>query len=61
MKSSKAELLRMRYKYREFILKGKLKVPLSVAKKLLGPDTAYHLYSQLKNSKDDKGEGGKSS
>ncbi len=48
MKTAKAEQIRLQYRYRNLILKGKLKVPLSTAKKLIGPDTAYHLYKDQK-------------
>lgn len=57
MKSLKAEILRKKYKYREYILKGKLKLSIAAAKKLIGPDTAYHLYSKLIKKKDKDGEG----
>jgi len=50
-----SEEIRKRYKYRELILKRKIKVPLKYAKKLIGPDTAYHLYTLMekKNRKYD--------
>ncbi|UOD34203.1 hypothetical protein DSN97_08555 [Deferribacteraceae bacterium V6Fe1] len=47
--SENASFIAKKYKYKEMILKRKLKVNVSVAKKLIGPDCAYHLYSDLKN------------
>jgi len=40
----KALIIRRRYKYREMILKGQISLPPESARKLIGPDTAYHLY-----------------
>ena len=45
MSSEKSEIIRLKYKYRDLILRGKIKLPLQAAKKLIGPDCAYHLYS----------------
>jgi hypothetical protein len=45
MKNDRAELIRLKYKYRELILKKKIKLPHKKASKLIGPDCAYHLYS----------------
>ncbi|MCX8084431.1 MAG: hypothetical protein N3C60_05865 [Calditerrivibrio sp.] len=45
----KAEEIRIKAKYKELILKGKIKLPLEAAKKLTGPDTAYHLYKNQMN------------
>jgi len=41
---SSPEEIRLRYLYRSIILRGKDQLPLEVAKKLVGPDCAYHLY-----------------
>ena len=41
----KAEEIRVRYLYRNLILKEKIKLPYKAAVKLVGPDCAYHLYS----------------
>ncbi len=49
MQNDKAELIRLRYKYRRLIMQGELKLPLEGAVKLIGPDCAYHLYSSLGN------------
>jgi len=43
----KAEKIRIRYLYRRKVLSGDIKVPLGTAKRLVGPDCAYHLYSGL--------------
>ncbi|MBZ4642504.1 MAG: hypothetical protein JG767_113 [Deferribacteraceae bacterium] len=47
--SDKAQLIAKKYKYKELILKKKVKLKTSMVKKLVGPDCAYHLYSFLKN------------
>lgn len=44
VRSIKSELVRKRYLYREMILKGRVSLPHRAAVKLIGPDTAYHLY-----------------
>ena len=43
----KSEEVRIRYKYRELIMKRKIRLPVSAAAKLIGPDCAFHLYSSL--------------
>lgn len=42
-----AEEIRIKYLYRDLILKRKITLPLDAAKKLVGPDCAYHLYSRI--------------
>jgi hypothetical protein len=42
-----AELLRVKYKYRSLIVRGQLRLPLEVTKRLVGPDCAYPLYASL--------------
>jgi len=49
-----AEIIKRQYKLRKLITRKKLNIPLSVAKKLVGPDCAYHLYWQVKTNKDIK-------
>lgn len=39
------DIMRIKYKYRSLIMKGKLNLSLKNAIKLIGPDCAYHLYS----------------
>ncbi|UCG39113.1 MAG: hypothetical protein JSV00_02450 [bacterium] len=41
---AKAETIRIRYLYRSLVLSGRIRVPLRSARKLIGPDCAYHLY-----------------
>jgi hypothetical protein len=40
-----SEEIRLRYLYRRLILGGKIALSLESAKKVIGPDCAYHLYS----------------
>ena len=44
MSKATAEADRIRLEYRRLILLGKLRLPLEEARKLVGPDCAYHLY-----------------
>jgi ABC-type lipopolysaccharide export system ATPase subunit len=44
--NEKAEEIKKKYAYRQMILKGQIKLTRKTAVKLIGPDTAYHLYSQ---------------
>ena len=46
-RSEIAELIRLKYKYRRLVMKGKLNLPPGEAALLIGPDCAYHLYSTL--------------
>jgi hypothetical protein len=50
--SNQSEIIRLQYKYRRLIQKGKLHLSHQSAAKLIGPDCAYHLYS-LHQSKTD--------
>jgi hypothetical protein len=47
---SAADQLRRMYSYKRMILRGKLKLPHQSARKLIGPDCAYHLYHNHKAS-----------
>ena len=38
------EEIRVRYLYRNLILKGKVRLSFEAARRLVGPDCAYHLY-----------------
>ncbi len=38
------EEIRLRYQYRNLILSGKVRLSLESARRLVGPDCAYHLY-----------------
>jgi hypothetical protein len=39
------EEIRLRYLYRNLILNGKIRLSLESARRLVGPDCAYRLYS----------------
>ncbi len=41
----KSDEIRLRYQYRNLILSGKIRLSLESARRLVGPDCAYHLYS----------------
>jgi hypothetical protein len=43
----RTEEIRIRYLYRHLILQGKVRVSLESARRLVGPDCAYHLYSVI--------------
>ncbi|MCG6552869.1 MAG: hypothetical protein L7F77_11110 [Candidatus Magnetominusculus sp. LBB02] len=47
MKTEKAEQMRIRYKYRTLIMKGRLVIHYKGAVQLVGPDCAFHLYSTI--------------
>ena len=38
---------RLRYLYRSLILLGKARISYEAARRLVGPDCAYHLYAHL--------------
>jgi hypothetical protein len=40
----RAEGMRLRALYRNYVLEGKIKLPAEAMKALIGPDCAYHLY-----------------
>jgi len=42
------EEIRLRYLYRRLILRGQAVVPLEAAKRLVGPDCAFHLYGSAR-------------
>ena len=46
-----AELIRKRYLYRRLVIRGDARVSRETAKRLVGPDCAYHLYGPVQNSK----------
>jgi hypothetical protein len=45
--NKKAEEIRIRYLYRHLVLRGKVRVSVESARRLIGPDCAYHLYSVM--------------
>ena len=55
--NEKAEEIRIRYLYRNLVLRNRLRLPLEAAVKLVGPDCAYHLYSDLRYTKAKQGKG----
>ncbi|MEJ2696708.1 MAG: hypothetical protein P8013_08660 [Candidatus Sulfobium sp.] len=50
--NSKAEEIRIRYLYRDLVLRNKIRLPIEGAVKIVGPDCAYHLYSVSEFRKD---------
>ena len=44
--ADRAEILRKKQKYREWILSGRITLPHDRAARLLGPDCMFHLYGQ---------------
>ena len=51
------ESVRIQYKYRKLIMEGKVRIPLSAAKRLIGADSIYRLYGSDTNYlKDDKSD-----
>ena len=42
--SGELEAQRINSQYRRLVLLGKAKLPLAAARRLVGPDCAYHLY-----------------
>ncbi|MBN1522837.1 MAG: hypothetical protein JW904_00030 [Spirochaetales bacterium] len=52
-RQERAQIMRKYYALRKKITHGKLKIGLSSAKKLIGPDAAFHLY-QYQSFFDDK-------
>jgi|GEM_PF-1444270 hypothetical protein len=43
------EEIRLRYLYRRIVLSGKVRLPLEAARRLVGPDCAYHLYATVQD------------
>ncbi len=41
----KAEEIRIRYLYRDLVLRKKVRLSFECARKIVGPDCGYHLYS----------------
>ena len=42
--SASLEAQRIRNRYRRLVLLGKARLPLEMARRLVGPDCAFHLY-----------------
>lgn len=47
----RSEEIRLRYLYRRLIIEGKAKISFEAARRLVGPDCAYHLYAIAGNVK----------
>jgi hypothetical protein len=45
-RASELAALRIVREYRRLVLMGRLRLPLAQARKLVGPDCAFHLYSR---------------
>jgi hypothetical protein len=43
--ASSPDEIRLRYLYRRLVLGGSVRLPLDAARRLVGPDCAYHLYA----------------
>jgi hypothetical protein len=43
-RSEDADVLRILSQYKRLVLLGKARLPLAEARRLVGPDCAYHLY-----------------
>ncbi len=50
-----SDAVRRKYLYRRLVMNQGVKLPARLAMKLVGPDCAYHLYSQHNPSTDDEG------
>ncbi len=48
---AQAEMLRIQHHYKRLVLLGKIELPLAMARKLVGPDCAYHLYGRAANGR----------
>jgi hypothetical protein len=53
---SRSEEIRLRYLYRKMIVTGKAKISFESARRLVGPDCAYHLYGIMKLKKKRKSD-----
>lgn len=52
--NKKSEEMRVKYLYRNLILRNKIKLPFKAALKIVGPDCAYHLYAVTDFEHDNK-------
>ena len=46
MSHALAETLRIQSQVKRLVLLGQLRLPLSVARRIVGPDCAFHLYTR---------------
>jgi hypothetical protein len=49
--SERLEALRILSRYRRMVMLGRAKLPFDVARRLVGPDCAYHLYFRHSGSR----------
>lgn len=42
-----AAILRIQSRYKRLVLMGKVSLPWTIARRLVGPDCAYHLYGRV--------------
>lgn len=59
MKHPKADEIRLRYLYRRYVIEGGKKgkkIPAEAGRRLVGPDTAFHLYGGFSESGENKVE-----
>jgi hypothetical protein len=54
---SPAAALRRMYSYKRMILRGRIRLPHRSARRLIGPDCAYHLYHRHKASDNESNAG----
>jgi hypothetical protein len=52
--SERLEALRILSRYRRMVLLGRAKLPLDAARRLIGADTAYHLYFRHASSRPER-------
>ena len=50
-RSEAAQEIERKYRYRTMILRGQIALPREAAVKMIGPDCAYHLYTQHKGNR----------
>ncbi len=56
MRKDNPEVIRLRYLYRRLIVEGRISLSHSAASRLIGPDTAYHLYKNFGKTRGVKGK-----
>lgn len=56
-KDPKAEVLRIKNLYRRLLLEGSIRIPVDVARRLIGPDCVFHLYGKIRKDKISKSRG----
>jgi hypothetical protein len=46
MAQAEAERIRIQHQYKRLVLLDRVRLPLAVARRLVGPDCAFHLYAR---------------